>query len=328
MQDLIIDGHRHVLCLKAYTNAMKNKLIDQSYYHPTSLSVNLKKAKDWFRKMTNVQEHVSDLNSASIDMAILQPTPMEFYYGAELKKSAELSRLINENTAQFVDECPERFMGLATLPLQDVKLALEELSHAVEQLGLRGVAMGSSVNGIGFDEEIFLPFFKEIERLDIPIFIHPTNPLESERLSKYYLSNFLGFPMDTTLAASQLVFGGVLDRFPKLKIFLAHAGGVLPFLLGRLEHGQSIRPESQEKVKHPFSYYLKNFYVDTITFHPEILKFVLSIMPEAHVFMGTDYPFDMSDTDPINSVTTGVSNKDKANEILGSNLARLMGIQK
>ena len=326
MQDSIIDGHRHVLCLKAYTYAMKHRLIDQNYYHPTSLAINLKKAKDWFRKMTDINEHISDLNSAGLDMAVLEPTPMEYYYGAEPEKCAELCRLINENTANFINQCPERLIGLGTLPLQNIELALEELNHSIENLNLKGVSIGSCVNGVGFDDEKFFPLFKEIERFDLPIFIHPTNPLESDRLNKYYLTNFLGFPMDTTVAATQLVFGGVFDRFPNLKICLAHAGGVLPFLLGRLEHGQSVRPESQEKIKKPFSYYLKNFYVDTITFHPEILKFVLSIMPKSHVFMGTDYPFDMSDTNPINSISTATANKEQSMDVLGRNLARLIGI--
>jgi len=144
-------------------------------------------------------------------------------------------------------------------------------------------------------------------------------------MSKYYLVNFLGYPMHTTLAACELVFGGVLDRHPNLKICLVHAGGVLPFLLGRLEHGQSVRPESREKCKHPFPHYLKNFFVDSVAFRPETLRFVTGIMPPGHVFMGTDYPFDMADPAPISSVrAASPPDSSSIDAILGANLQRLL----
>jgi aminocarboxymuconate-semialdehyde decarboxylase len=185
---------------------------------------------------------------------------------------------------------------------------------------------GSNVNGHGFDEEQFQPFFEKVEELDVPIFIHPNNPAGTERVGKYYLANFAGYPLESTVTAGQLVFGGVLDRYPKLKICLSHAGGVLPFLLGRLEHGQSVRPEAQEHCKHPFHHYLRNFYVDTITFRADTLRFVLEIMPEGHVFMGTDYPYDMADTDPVGSVKGAVTDKDLQGRIFGENLGVVMGL--
>ena len=123
-----------------------------------------------------------------------------------------------------------------------------------------------------------------------------------------------------------MVFSGIFDRCPHLKICLAHAGGVLPFLLGRLEHGQSVRPEAQETIRNNFSYYLKNLYVDSITFRPDILRFVISIMPEGHVFMGTDYPFDMADMDPVNTVKSAISDKVLISDILGGNISRVIGI--
>jgi len=326
MTQLIIDGHRHLMCLKAYKKAMRLNLIDQSFYDKSSIAVNFERAKDWFRKMTDVHEHIADLTSTGIDIAILEPSPMEFYYHAEPDIGAELCRIINENTARFINYYPEHLLGLATIPLQDIELAIEELNYAIENLNLNGVAMVSNIRGHGFNEEQFIPFFEEVEKLNLPIFIHPTNPVEPNRLHKYYLINFLGFPIETTIFATQLVFSGVLDRCPHLKICLAHAGGVLPFLLGRLEHGQSVRPEAQETSRNPFSYYLKNFYVDSITFRPDILRFVISIMPNGHVFMGTDYPFDMADMDPVNTIKSAISGKDLISDILGGNISRLIGI--
>ena len=145
-------------------------------------------------------------------------------------------------------------------------------------------------------------------------------------MRKYYLINFLGYPVDSTLAAAQLIFGGVLDRFPGLKICLAHAGGVLPFIIGRFEHGRLVRPEAQKYCQHPVAYYLKNFYVDSITFRSETLRFVLETMPEGHVFLGTDYPFDMGDLSGVHSVTSAVGDPLQRREILWGSLERLMGL--
>jgi len=290
-----------------------------------SVMVNLQKAPEWARKMTDFEEHIADLGSAGIDIGVIWPPPPGFYYWAETSAGAELARMVNENTARAVRTSHGRFVGLASAPLQDAGLAVEELKYAVQTLGLSGAAIASNVNGRGLDEEQFLPFFEQAELLDVPVFIHPDVPFESERMSNYYLVNFLGYPMDSTMAACQLVFGGVLDRHPNLRICLVHAGGALPFLLGRLEHGQSVRPEAREKCTHAFSHYLKNFYVDSVTFRPEILRFVLTMMPRGRVFMGTDYPFDMADPDPVSTVKSAVGDdRTVLEEVLGGNLRRLL----
>jgi aminocarboxymuconate-semialdehyde decarboxylase len=276
--------------------------------------------------MTDFDENVADLKAAGMDMGILQPTQTMFFYWAESKAAEELSRMVNEYTAQGVRKHPQALQGLATVPLQDPDLAVKELTYAVRELGLKGVVTGSNVNGHGFDEEQFQPFFEKVQELDVPIVIHPNSPAGIQRVPNYYLANFLAYPLESVIAAAQFVFGGVLDRFPDLKICLSHAGGVLPFLLGRLEHGRSVRPEAQEHCQHPFPYYLKNFYVDTITFRPDTLRFVLDIMPAGHVFMGTDYPYDMADTDPVNSVASAVTDEDLKNKIYGANLNAVMDL--
>jgi aminocarboxymuconate-semialdehyde decarboxylase len=292
-----------------------------------SAMVNLEKAPVWVRKMTDFDEHAADMVAAGIDMAVIWPPPLGYYYWAEPSAGAELARMVNEYTAGIVRSHNDRFRGLAVTPLQNAELAAEELAHAVRNLGLSGVAIASNVNGKNLDEEDLLPFFEQAERLDAPVFIHPDDPAGSARMRDYYLTNFLGYPLDTALAACHLVFGGVLDRFPNLKICLVHAGGVLPFLLGRLEHGQSVRPEAREKCKHPFPYYLKNFYVDTVAFRPEILRFVLTMMPEGHVFMGTDYPFDMADPNPVSFVRKAIPDDESlVEQVLGGNLCRLLRV--
>jgi aminocarboxymuconate-semialdehyde decarboxylase len=326
-----IDGHRHIVLLEAIAVAGKLNPVKSSHIYPSGLDerseqINRDKGRDWDRKMSDLDENLSDLHAAGLEMGILQPTQTMFFYWAEPSAASELSRMVNENTAREVRRYPEQFVGLATVPLQDTDVAVRELSHAIKELGLRGVVTGSNVNGHGFDEEAFLPFFEKVEDLGVPIFIHPNNPAGVERVRNYYLANFLGLPLESTIAAAQLVFGGVLDRFPKLKICLSHAGGVLPFLLGRLEHGQSVRPEARDHSRHPFPYYLKNFYVDTITFRADTLRFVLEIMPPGHVFMGTDYPYDMADTHPVGSVKAAVQDNGLLDSVFGKNLAAVLGL--
>ena len=323
-----IDGHRHVVDLEAVKLASKLNPVKSSHIYPSGLDersemVNREKGGAWDRKMSDPDENISDLDAAGLDMGVLQPTQTMFFHWAEPSAAAELSRMVNEHTAETVRKHPDRFVGLATVPLQDANLAVRELTHAVKQLGLRGVVTGSNVNGRGFDEEAFQPFFEAVQNLGVPIVIHPNNPAGVERVRKYYLVNFLGLPLESTIAAAQFVFGGVLDRFPGLKICLSHAGGVLPFLVGRLEHGQSVRPEAQDHCRRPFSEYLNHFYVDTITFRPDTLRFVLELMPPGHVFLGTDYPYDMADTDPVASVKAAVKGK-AFNAVLGGNLSPLL----
>jgi aminocarboxymuconate-semialdehyde decarboxylase len=326
-----IDGHRHVFHPEAMAVATKlDKAKSNNIYpaglHEKSLEINRRKGETWSRKMGDLDENLADLKSAGMNMAVLQPTQTMFFYWADASAASELSRMVNEYTASAVRKHPERFLGLATIPLQEVNLAVKELAYTVQELGLKGVVIGSNINGCGLDEPQFQPFFEKVAELDVPIFVHPNNPAGTERVRNYYLANFLAYPLESAVLASQLVFGGILDQFPNLKICLSHAGGVLPFLLGRLEHGQSVRPEAQERCKKPFSYYLKNFYVDTITYRPDTLRFVLDIMPEGHVFMGTDYPYDMADDRPVDSVKAAVSDEKRQREIFGENLIRVFGL--
>jgi aminocarboxymuconate-semialdehyde decarboxylase len=326
-----IDGHRHIAVPEALAVAGKLDPTKSGHIYPSGLDrrsedINREKSREWDRKMSDVDENVADLTAAGMNVGVLQPTQTMFFYWADPTAASELARMVNEHTAKAVKKCPENLVGLATVPLQDADLAVKELTHAVEDLGLRGVVTGSNVNGRGFDEEAFEPFLAKVEDLDVPLFIHPNNPAGIPRVRDYYLANFLAYPLESTITAGQLVFGGVLDRHPNLKVCLSHAGGVLPFLLGRLEHGQSVRPEAREHCKHPFSYYLKNFYVDTITFRKDTLRFVLEVMPHGHVFMGTDYPYDMADRDPVSSVKAAVEDKGLMDQVMGENLARVLGL--
>jgi aminocarboxymuconate-semialdehyde decarboxylase len=326
-----IDGHRHIVVPKAVTFARKLDPEKSVHIYPSGLDprseeINREKGVEWDRKMSDVDENLADLKAAGMDVGVLQPTQTMFFYWAEPAAASDLARMVNEHTAQAVKKHPGNFIGLATVPLQDADLAAQELTYAVEKLGLRGAVTGSNINGRGLDDEAFEPFLSKLADFEVPLFIHPNNPAGIKRVRNYYLANFLAYPLESAIAAGQLVFGGVLDRHPNLKVCLSHAGGVLPFLLGRLEHGQSVRPEAGERCKQPFTHYLKNLYVDTITYRKDTLRFVLEVMPKGHVFMGTDYPYDMADRDPVASVRAAAEDKGLMEQVWGENVARVLGL--
>lgn len=325
---MVIDAHWHLSCQQAADQAAKVDQVKAGDYaggvKDLTAAINRERGVIWNRKMCDPHEQVADLDAAGIDIAILQPPPIGYYYWTEPALGAELSRMVNENTAEFLGHYPERFMGWATVPMQDPEQAAAEARHAVKNLGLVGITLNSNINGLGLDEEQFRPFFAEVHELGVPIFIHPGNPLGAERLSNYYLTNFLGFPTDTTLCATQLIFGGVFDLFPDLKLCLAHGGGVLPFLLGRLEHGYAQRPEAQEHCQHPFSYYMKNIFVDTVVFRAKTLQFVMETMPAGHVFYGTDYPFDMADMG-VGTIKEAVTDQEILEQVLSGTISSLIG---
>jgi aminocarboxymuconate-semialdehyde decarboxylase len=301
-----IDGHRHVLSTRAheFAKSIDPRRYEQMYVGVDALSEKTNRERDlvWNRKMADPEENAADMLAAGMDFGVLQPSPIGYYYWADGENGAKLARLTNEFTAEVVARKPEHFCGVATLPMQDPARAIAEIDHAVGTLGLKGFAIGSNVRGRGYDDPGFFPVFERLNALGLPIFIHPNDPAGVERIKDYYLMNTLGYTLETTATAAKFVFSGMLDRLENLKFFLMHAGGTLPFLLGRLEHTQKVRPETGRNCQHMFSHYLKHFYVDTITFKTETLRFTAEIMPRGHLYMGTDYPYDMADVDPVGSV--------------------------
>jgi aminocarboxymuconate-semialdehyde decarboxylase len=213
---------------------------------------------------------------------------------------------------------------MATLPLQVPGEALKELKRAAKALGRRGVEIGSHVARRELGDEDFFPVYEALQDLDMPVFIHPHHVAGLDRLLEYYLNNLIGNPLDTTIAAANLIFGGVLEKFPRLKIVLAHAGGQVPYVIGRWEHGYRVRPECKDRVSRPPMAFFKNFYFDMITHHPDALRYLISLAGSDHVLLGSDYPYDMGDLNPVQTMNrlTGISEEDRQ-KILGENAVAL-----
>lgn len=276
------------------------------------------------RHYYETKPRLAEMDKAGVDMQVLSLNPPMVYW-ADAGLGTRLARLYNDELAAAVAGRPDRLAGLATVPLQDVPAAVAELERAIRQLGLRGVYIGSNVCGKELDHPDLLPFFAQAEALRAPVFIHPIDVLGGERLGSYYLHNGLGNPFDTAVAAARLIFGGILDRFPRLQVCLAHAGGALPYLIGRLDRVYRVRKEAREKVRRPPTTYLRRLYYDTITHHGPALRYLVGLMGADRVALGSDYRFDMGLSDPAGPVRAvrQLSRTDRS-AILGGVAARLL----
>ncbi|MFQ5968272.1 MAG: amidohydrolase family protein [Acidimicrobiia bacterium] len=279
-------------------------------------------------KMVGPDERLLDMDRMGIQIDALSIGPSQYYYWTEPSLGAELAELQNDGMAGMVAAHPHRFVGMATLPMQDVDRAVAELERVISQHGFPGVSINTNVNGKDYDHPDFLPFFAKAQELDITIVLHPNGFSGGERLSDYYLINVIGNPLDSTVAVSRLVFGGVLERFGDLKIVVVHGGGYLPFYSDRMDHAFEVRPECREAISAKPSEYLRRLYFDTMVFGDTSLGYLVSRYGADHVLLGTDYPYDMGETDPIGLVkrVPGLSPTD-VDMIKGGNAARLLRLK-
>jgi len=299
------------------------------YSNAATREVNAKQAKDRGPKLTDIALRLKDMDRMGIDIQAVSPAPHQTYYWTDPGMGAELARAVNERLAQIVAQHPERFVALGTVPLQDVSLAVAELEHCVRKLGLRGVEINPSVRGMDLtDARLNLEaFFAAVQKLDVVIFMHPIGFTHGERLVDHYFSNIIGNPLETTVAASHLIFDGVMERHPKLKVVLPHGGGYLAHYWARMDHAYQARPDTRGQMKRKPSSYLEKFYFDTITFDHGMLAHLIARFGADHVLLGTDYPYDMGVERPVEFIegVKGLS-RAEATAIEGANAARLLKI--
>lgn len=275
-------------------------------------------------RLTTPSVRLADMDRLGIDLQVLSPSPTQYYPWADAALARELVQVQNEAIASVVRAQPDRFEGLGGVALQHPELAAAQLREAVEKHGLRGAEITSDPTGKGLDDPALNVFWREAERLDAVIFLHPLGTSLGERVNRYYLSNVIGQPLETTIALSELIHGGVLDRFARLRICAAHGGGYLPFAPGRSDHGFGVRPEARGCALAP-SDYLNRLWFDTMVFRPEALRTLLDTVGLTQVVAGTDYPFDMGEYELHELVrrVPGLVPKDHA-ALLGGNACALL----
>lgn len=274
----------------------------------------------------DVEAKLRQMDKLGLDKSILSISPTFFLYWADAALTVEFCQMANEAVAEMVKQSGGRLLGMATVPLQDPQNATRELHRAVSQLGLRGVEIGTVMEDVPLDDPRFEPFFAAADELNTPVMLHPYYVGPKSQLSDFYLTNLIGNPLETSIAASRLVCSGCLDRHPGLKVILVHAGGFFPYQIGRLDHGYKVRSETNAHIKQLPSTYLDRFYFDTITHAKVPLKFLIELVGKEHVVIGTDTPFDMADTDFTQRLSSISLNSEAVNAIQSQNVIQLFGL--
>jgi aminocarboxymuconate-semialdehyde decarboxylase len=279
-----------------------------------------------FPKLTQLAARLADMDTMGVDVQVISPSPTQYYYWADEDLAREVVRTQNEAIAEACAQHPERLAGLATLALQHPTLACEQLEHAVRTLGLKGIEISTSVNGRELSDPALRPVWDKAEALGALVFIHPFGTTLGARTNSHYLVNTIGQPLETTIALSHLIFGGVLDAHPGLKIVAAHGGGYLPTYIGRSDHAHAVRPEAAADTRTRPSEHLKRIWFDTVLYDPLALRHLVDRVGASQVVIGTDYPFDMGqyEVHALVEDTPGLDD-DERRAILGGNAAALIG---
>ena len=326
-----VDVHAHVLVPEAA--AMVAPHLDRSaaplarFATPETQALNRKQETDRRTVFTQHAARIAELDAMGIDIQVCAPPPGQCYHSLALEHAVPATRLVNDGIAAFCAERPDRFVGLGSVPMQDATEAVAELERCMGQLGFRGVQILTTIGDRELSDPAFEPFWAAAERLGALVMIHPNGFSHGARFSRYYFSNVIGNPLDTTVALHYLIFDGVLERHPALKILAVHGGGYLPAYSGRIDHAWGARSDARGSLPQPPTHYLRKVYFDTIVFTPHQLEYLVRVFGVDRVLMGTDFPFDMADSDPIGHICS-VESFDAATRaaLAGGNAQRLLGL--
>jgi aminocarboxymuconate-semialdehyde decarboxylase len=314
---IVIDVHAHVLVPEVV-----KRTFEHSQY-ARGVAVDGGVPEPLFKRMTELPLRLNEMDATGVDMQIISPSIMQqCTYGFERQEALELDRRSNDRVAEIVAQHKDRLIGLGSLPLHDVALSATELERCVRDLGLRGVIISSHIDGIELGDARLRSFWAKAEELGAVIFIHPAGSTE-KRMLRNRLMITVGQPLEEAYALSSLIYEGVMDQFPKLKILVAHGGGYLPFYTGR--HDNEYRYGRAPQLKGDFSSYLPRFFYDTVLFNPDMLEFLVTKVPSSHLMLASDYPF--AEKKPVEYVRRAKKiGKKEQDAILGANAARLFGI--
>lgn len=249
----------------------------------------------------DVEHHLRRMDASQIDMHVVWQSSRPNVFWADADLGLALCQIINDEYADLVARHPGRFAGIASVPLQDIGRSVVEAERAITKKGLSGVMANTNIRGRYLDDPYFWPLYEVLQELDVPLFLHPANAYGAEKLRDFHLSFLLGLPAETTLSVARMIFSGTLDRFPKLRLFVPHGGGLLPFLAGRLDHGFEVRPECK-RIERPPVEYLARMLFDSVVYSPDVLCFAVKKAGANCVALGSDYPYDMADEHAVSTV--------------------------
>ena len=327
-----IDIHCHVRSDKAAAMVEGNTAVSQWFLEiaasERSRAINRQNGERTHLQGSSPEKRIEDMDRMGIDIQAISPAPRQTYYGAAPDLGREASRAINDFIAEICGPHPDRFVGLGTVPFQAPDLAIAELERLHKSLGLRGIEIMTHVAGEDLSADRFRKIFARCEELGLLVFMHPDGFTEAGRFANHYFANVIGNPLDTTVAVHHLIFGGVLQDCPNLKLVLSHGGGFLPAYSGRIDHAAAARPDCCEQLHRMPTTYLKRVYFDALVYTHHQLDYLVDQYGADHILMGTDYPADMGEVDPIGMIEGAPGLDDvERRAILGGNAARLLNLE-
>ncbi len=297
------------------------------YLGPSSRAYNREHYSDIVPQMTDVSIRLKDMDRMGIDLQAVSLAPGQYYYFTSPDLGAEVARMQNDHIAEVVAAAPDRFVGLGTLPMQNPQAAVAELDRIMTDLDFRGVSINPSAEGIDYDDARYEPFWQKVVEHDAVVVLHPNGFSDGQRLDDYYLINVVGNPMESTVAVSRMIFGGVFERHPDAHVCVVHGGGYLPFYLDRMDHAYEARADCREHITRPPSSYLRDLYFDTVVFG-DSLRHLVERVGHEQIVLGTDYPYDMGVDDPLGLIAaTANIGDDEAKLITGGTAATLLHLR-
>ena len=271
---------------------------------------------------------MGECKNHDVDIQVLSTVPAMFSYWAKAVDALDISMLLNDHIAEVVSEFPQRFIGLGTIPLQDIDLAISEMERCLSDLGLAGVEIGTNVNQRNLDDELLFSVFEAAQDLNAAIFVHPWDMMGQDDLQKYWLSWLVGMPAETSRAICSMIFGGVFERLPNLRVAFAHGGGAFPAILGRVQHGFHVRPDlcAVDNKIDPVKY-LGKFWVDSLVHDNDALDYLINKVGINKIALGTDYPFPLGELEPGKLITTSSLNNNYKEKLLSQNALDWLGLE-
>lgn len=330
LDTVTVDSHAHVVIPAAaqYMQPHVNPALIAMMRHGNAETTMINGQQEKDRgpvAMQDIEDRMRVLDTQGINMQVVAPPPPQCYYQSPVEHAAKASQMVNDGMAEWVGQNTDRFAGLGTVPLQDPEEAATELERAMG-LGLKGVMLLTNMDGEEISADRFRPFWKKAEDLGAVVMIHPNGFTGGERFHEYYFSNVIGNPLETTTALHYIIFNGLLRDMPDLKIFAAHGGGYLPAYSGRIDHAWGARKDCQTDLPEPPTNYLKKVWIDSVVFTDHQLEYLVQQYGADKVIMGSDYPFDMADYDPVEHiVSSNLSDEEKA-KVAGLTAMKLFGL--